>query len=125
MGNINSIQFNLLLFIVQYPHRPWFSDQAWWGLRTGEQGSVLSPNVHERQQLSGATSTHPHGEEDDEEGAGEHHPPGVRRGVPDGQGKRHGPAQTWESPGQRLEELTGQKVKIRIKTAADWMVLSV
>lgn len=61
-----------------------------------ENDLVVSPNVHEGQHLRRAASTHPHGEKDDEEGAGEHHPSGVCRGVSDGQGESHGPTQTWK-----------------------------
>lgn len=41
------------------------------------------------QHLGGATSTNPNSEEDHEQSGGKHHLTGVRRCVPDGQGKGH------------------------------------
>ena len=52
--------------------------------------------AHEGQHGGGPAPTDPHGEEDDEQRGGEHHLARVGRRVPDGEGKGHGPAQTWE-----------------------------
>lgn len=53
------------------------------------------PDALERQHLSGASSTYPHGEEDHQQCGGEHHLSCVSGRVSDRQGKGHGPSETW------------------------------
>lgn len=53
------------------------------------------PDALERQHLSGASSTYPHGEEDHQQGGGEHHLPCVCGCVSDREGESHGPSETW------------------------------
>lgn len=56
-------------------------------------GAPHSPDVEAGQHGRGAPAEHPHREEDDEQGGAEHHLPGVRGRVTDGQGEGHGSSQ--------------------------------
>lgn len=51
--------------------------------------------AHEGQHGHGAASADPDGEENNEQGGGEHHLAGVGRRVSDGKGKCHSTPQTW------------------------------
>lgn len=52
------------------------------------------PNILAGQHLGGAAPTNPNCEEDHQQGGGKHHLTGVRRRVPDGQGKGHRASQS-------------------------------
>lgn len=51
----------------------------------------MQPGQHRR----GASTEHPHCEEDNEQGRGEHHLPGICGGVTDGQRERHRPSESY------------------------------
>lgn len=73
-------------------------EPAWWALRY----------AHEGQHGHGASTADPHGEEDNQQGGGEHHLTGVCRRVADGQGEGHGAAQAWRSQSQQNEAIVGK-----------------
>lgn len=86
----------------RYPRQPWRTKAASEHRKEPDRQLKChgaSRYAHEGQHGRGAASAHPDGEENDEQGGGKHHLPGVGGGVSNGQGERHGAPQTWRTNG--------------------------